>query len=152
MILKGELDIHITSELFWADSYVLTLTIILGDLKFLLLIVCNLSEFSQMFNNGNMYYNMIILLMMYHVDLTLTIWVKYKHGLMHQLSFGLQKKQLCDNQLIKQVNRDDPELKNRFRLSVGKTDDTVTSKPKMISSSWIRMRNIMAMVLLVANI
>ena len=71
---------------------------------------------------------------------------------MHQLSFGLQKKQLCDNQLIKQVNRDDPELKNRFRLSVGKTDDIVTSKPKMISSSWIRMRNIMAMVLLVANI
>ena len=73
MILKGELDIHITSELFWADSYVLTLTITLGDLKFLLLIVCNLSEYSQMFNNGNMYYNMIILLMMYHVDLTLTI-------------------------------------------------------------------------------
>ena len=71
MILKEELDIHITLESFWTDSQVVLGYINNEDLKFLLLIVCNLSETTQIFNNGNMYQHMTILPMMHPVDLTL---------------------------------------------------------------------------------
>ena len=50
------------------------------------------------------------------------------------------------------MNEDDPELKNKLQLNIIKTDITVTSKLEMISSSWIRIRKIIAVVLLVANI
>ena len=55
---------------------------------------------------------------------------------------------LCDNQSIKPVNEDDPEFKNKLQLNIVKADITVTSKLEMISSSWIRNRKIMAVVLL----
>ena len=59
---------------------------------------------------------------------------------------------LCDEQSIKSVNKDDPELKNKLQLNIVKTDITETSKLEMISSCWIRIRKIMAVVLLAANI
>ena len=72
---------------------------------------------------------------------------------MDQLSFGLQKKTwLCDKQSIKPVNENDPELKIKLQLNIVKADITVPSKLEMISSSWIRIRKIMAVVLLDANI
>ena len=71
MMLKEELDIHITLESFWTDSQLVLGYINNEDLKFLLLIVCNLSETTQIFNNGNMYQHMTILPMMHPVDLTL---------------------------------------------------------------------------------
>ena len=72
---------------------------------------------------------------------------------MDQLSFGLQKKTwLCDKQSIKPVNENDPELKIKLQLNIVKADITVPSKLEMISSSWIRIRKIMAVVLLAANI
>ena len=72
---------------------------------------------------------------------------------MDQLSFGLQKKTwLCDKQSIKPVNENDPELKIKLQLNIVKADITVPSKLELISSSWIRIRKIMAVVLLAANI
>ena len=59
---------------------------------------------------------------------------------------------LCDKQSIKPVNEDDPELKIKFQLNIVKADITVTLKLEMISSSWIRIRKIMAVVLLAGNI
>ena len=41
---------------------------------------------------------------------------------MDQLSFGLQKKHLCDRQSIKPVNEDDPEFKNKLQLNIVKAD------------------------------
>ena len=67
---------------------------------------------------------------------------------MDQLSFGLQKKTwLCNKQSVKLVNEDGPELKNKLQLNIVKADITVTSKLEMISSSWIRIKKIMAVVL-----
>ena len=73
MMLKEEPDIHIISDSFWTDSLGVLgyINMNLGDLKFLLLIVCNLSQTTQMFNNGNMYQHLTILLMMHPLDLTL---------------------------------------------------------------------------------
>ena len=73
MMLKEELDIHIISDSFWTDSLGVLgyINMNLGDLKFLLLIVCNLSQTTQMFNNGNMYQHLTIVLMMHPLDLTL---------------------------------------------------------------------------------
>ena len=42
--------------------------------------------------------------------------------LMDQLSFGLQKKHLCDRQSIKPVNEDDPEFKNKLQINIVKAD------------------------------
>ena len=42
--------------------------------------------------------------------------------LIDQLSFGLQKKHLCDRQLFKPVNDDDPEFKNKLQLNIVKAD------------------------------
>ena len=55
-----------------------------------------------------------------------------------------------DKQSIKPVNEDDSELKNKFQLNIVKADITVTSKIEMISSSRIRLRKIMTVVLLAA--
>ena len=68
MMLKEELDIHITSESFWTDSQVV-LGYINNESRRFSLIVCNLSETTQMSNNGSMYQHVIILLMMHPVDL-----------------------------------------------------------------------------------
>ena len=57
-----------------------------------------------------------------------------------------------DKQSIKPVNEDDSELKNKLQLNIVKADITVTSKLKMISSSRIRIRKIMTVVLLAANV
>ena len=59
---------------------------------------------------------------------------------------------LCDKQSIKPVNENDPELKIKLQLNIVKADITVPSKLEMISSSWIRLRKIMVVVLLAANI
>ena len=50
------------------------------------------------------------------------------------------------------MNEDDPELKIKLQLKIIKADITVTSKLEMISSSWTRIRKIMTVVLLAANI
>ena len=55
-------------------------------------------------------------------------------------------------QSIKPVSEDDPELKNKLQLNIVKADITVISKLEMISSSWIRIKKIMAVVLLAANV
>ena len=68
MMLKEELDIHITSESFWTDSQVV-LGYINNESRRFSLIVCNLSETTQMSNNGSMYQHVTILLMMHPVDL-----------------------------------------------------------------------------------
>ena len=54
--------------------------------------------------------------------------------------------------MIKPVNEDNPELKNKLQLNIVKVDITVTSKLEMISSDWIKIRKIMAVVLLALNI
>ena len=71
---------------------------------------------------------------------------------MDKLSFGPQKKKTWfrDKHSIKSVNEDDPELKNKLQLNIVKADIKVTSKLEMISSSWIRIRKIMAVLLLAA--
>ena len=120
----------------------------LGDIKFLSLIVYTSSKTTQMFNNGNMYQHMTVLLIMYPVDLSkIQRWFNGPAFL-----WSLEKTWFCDKQSIKPVNEDDPELKNKLQLNIIKTDITVTSKLEMISSSWIRIRKIIAVVLLVANI
>ena len=63
-----------------------------------------------------------------------------------------EKTWLHDKQSIKPVNEDDSELKNKLQLNIVKADITVTSKLKMISSSRIRIRKIMTVVLLAANV
>ena len=50
------------------------------------------------------------------------------------------------------MNEDDPELKNKLQLNIVKADITVTSKLEMISLSCIRIRKIMPVVLLAANV
>ena len=45
------------------------------------------------------------------------IFLGHFFGLIDQLSFGLQKKHLCDRQLFKPVNDDDPEFKNKLQLN-----------------------------------
>ena len=62
-----------------------------------------------------------------------------------------EKTWLRDKQSIKLVNEDDFESKNKLQLNIVKADITVTSELEMISSSWIRIRKIMAVVLLVAT-
>ena len=57
-----------------------------------------------------------------------------------------------DKQSIKPINEDDSELKNKFQLNIVKADITVTSEIEMISSSRIRIRKIMTVVLLAANV
>ena len=49
------------------------------------------------------------------------------------------------------MNEDNPELKNKLQLNIVKADITVTSKLGMTSSSWTRIKKIMAVVLLAAN-
>ena len=63
-----------------------------------------------------------------------------------------EKTWFCDKQSIEPVNEDDSELKNKLQLNIVKADITVTLKLEMISSSWIRIRKIIAVVLLAANI
>ena len=50
------------------------------------------------------------------------------------------------------MNEDDSESKNKPQLNIVKADITATSELEIISSSWIRIRKIMAVVLLVANL
>ena len=63
-----------------------------------------------------------------------------------------EKTWLRDKQSIKLMNEDDSESKNKLQLNIVKADITVTSELEMISSSWIRIRKKMAVVLLVANL
>ena len=63
-----------------------------------------------------------------------------------------EKTWLCDKQSIKLVNEDDPELKNKLQLNLVNADIKVTSKLEMVSSSWIRIRKTMAVVMLAANV
>ena len=121
----------------------------LGDLKLPSLIMCNLSETTQMFNSGNIYHqHMTILLMMHPVDLSkIQRWFNGPAFL-----WSLEKTWFCDKQSIKPVNEDDPELKNKLQLNIVKADITVTSKLEIISTTWIRIRKIMAVILLATNI
>ena len=63
-----------------------------------------------------------------------------------------EKTWLRDKQSIKLVNEDDSESKNKPQLNIVKADITATSELEIISSSWIRIRKIMAVVLLVTNL
>ena len=115
-----------------------------------MLIVCNLSETTQMFNNGNIYQHMKILLVIHELDSKNLSKIKRLYNV-PVFIWSLEKAWLCDNQSIKPVNEDDPELKNWLQVNVEKTDITVTSKLQ-ITSSWIRISKLMTMVLLAASI
>ena len=155
MMLKEALDIHITSESFWRDSQV-----VLGYIK-------NKSQRFQIFVANRVQF------IRNHTDVQQWQYVSTHDNPEDDASRGLDSKNLNkiqrrfngpafiwssektwlhDKQSIKPVNEDDSELKNKLQLNIVKADITVTSKLDMRSSSWIRIRKIMTVVLLEANV
>ena len=154
-ILKEELDIDIALESFWTDSQVV-LGYINNESRRFKIIVANRVQFIRD-----------------HTDIKQWQYVTTHDNPDDDASRGLDSKNLskiqrwfngpaflwssektwlCDMQSIKPVSEDDPELKNKLQLNIVKADITVTSKLEMISSSWIRIKKIMAVVLLAANV
>ena len=155
MMLKEELDIDITSESFWTDNQVV-LGYINNESRIFIIFVANRVQFIR-----------------YHTDVQ-----QWQYVLTHDnpdedgsreldyknlskikrwfngsdFLWSSEKSWLCDKQSIKPVNADDPELKDKLQLNKVKAGITIKSKLKMISSSWIRIRNIIAVVLLTANL
>ena len=155
MMLKEELDIHITSESFWADSQVV-LGYLNNESRRFIIFVVNRVQFI-----GD------------HTDVQQWQYVLTHDNPADDASRGLDSKNmskiqrwfngpaflwssektwLCDKQSIQLGNVNDPELKNKLQLNIVKADITVKSKLKMISSSWIRIRKVMAVVPLAANV
>ena len=64
-----------------------------------------------MFNNGNIYQHMKILLVIHELYSKNLSKIKRLYNV-PVFIWSLEKAWLCDNQSIKPVNEDDPELKN----------------------------------------
>ena len=155
MMLKEERGIRITSDSFWTDSQVVSRYINSESQRFKVSIASRMQFIRD------------------HTDVQQWQYVSTHDNPADNVSRGLDSKHLskikrlfngpaflwpsektwlCDEQSIKSVNKDNPELKNKLQLNIVKTDITETSKLEMISSCWIRIRKIMAVVLLTVNI
>ena len=155
MMLKETLDIRITSESFWRDSQVV-LCYIKNKSQRLKIFVFNRVQFIRD-----------------HTDVQQWQYVSTHDNAADDTSRGLDSEKLSkiqrwfngpaffwssektwlhDKQSIKPVNEDDSELKNKLQLVIVKADITVTAKLEMISASLIRIKKIMAVVLVATNV
>ena len=149
MMLKEELDIDITSESFWTDNQVV-LGYINNESGRFIIFVANRVQFIR--NRTDVQQWQYVLTHDNPAEdgsreldsKNLSKIKRWFNG--SDFLWSSEKSWLCDKQSIKPVNADDPALKNKLQLNIVKADITIKSKLKMISSSWIRIRNIMAVV------
>ena len=129
MMLKEELDIHITSESFWADSQVVLGYINNESLRFKVF-VANHVQFIQDYTDVQQWQ---------YVSTNESSADAVSCGLDSKnlskiqrwfngpvFPWSLEKAWLCDNQSIEPVTKDDLALKNKLQVNIVKADITVT--------------------------
>ena len=151
-MLSEKLDIHISSEVFWTDSQVV-LGYINNDSRRFKIFVANRVQFIRD-----------------NTDIEQWHYISSHDNPADDTSRGLDSKHfgrikrwfsgpefLCketwlggDN-TVRQITHNDPELKNGVRVNLARINDDVISRLESLTLNWMKMKRVMAMIILAKN-
>ena len=153
-MLREELDIHISSEVFWTDSQVV-LGYINNDSRRFKIFVANRVQFIRD-----------------NTDIEEWHYISTHDNPADDASRGLDSKNfgrikrwfsnpeflwscketwLGGDNTVRQITHNDPELKNGVRVNLARINDDVISRLESLTLNWMKMKRVMAMIILAKN-
>ena len=153
-MLREELDINIRSEVFWTDSQVV-LGYINNNSRRLKIFVANSAQFIR--DNTDIKQWHYISTHDNPADNASRGLDLKNHGRMKrwfngpEFLWSCKETWLVGDNTVRHITESDPELKNGVRVNLARINDDVISRLEALTLNWLKMKRVMAMVILAKN-